>query len=368
MVDLDKLNTRSGPFVDPAAIEDAQRAAVLAGVLPSSNLAHVDDLPPKQAFREEVQRLFASSQIEGRSLLSVLLEVEANRAQPLVPAGSVSVTKCPDCDAKLDRPPHGPLAIDEEGANCPVCDATLYTTDTLRAHEAFRENGSNLEAAGRVMSVAERLILLALVSHLRARQRSTLGQMAFITDGPLALFGEVASIRHPLLRLLQQMAAAQLADGLGLPVMLGIEKSGHFQEHAEAIRDHISPGQLMLLDDEYLERYITFRGASAHGRDTYYGRHFFYRGAAGQMFTITVPPLGRIGAFAHEPFQLTDYPTLRATCATLDRIATRLYQNATIPVTLAHHYAAYPLAQAGRVLKLHAEEYLDRSQPAEAAA
>jgi hypothetical protein len=36
-----------------------------------------------------------------------------------------------------------------------------------------------------------------------------------------------------------------------------------------------------------------------------------------------------------------------------------MYENATIPVTLAHQYAAYPLSAAGRVLKLHAEEHLD---------
>jgi hypothetical protein len=39
----------------------------------------------------------------------------------------------------------------------------------------------------------------------------------------------------------------------------------------------------------------------------------------------------------------------------------RLYQDATIPVALAHKYAAYPLPTAGQVLKLHAEEHLDRA-------
>jgi hypothetical protein len=39
-----------------------------------------------------------------------------------------------------------------------------------------------------------------------------------------------------------------------------------------------------------------------------------------------------------------------------------MYENATIPVTLAHQYAAYPLSAAGRVLKLHAEEHLDEGR------
>ena len=95
-----------------------------------------------------------------------------------------------------------------------------------------------------------------------------------------------------------------------------------------------------------------------------YGRHFYYRGINGQMYTITVPPLGHVGAEAHGAFTAEDYPTLRATCSVLDRIGTRLYQDATIPVALAHKYVAYPLATAGRVLKLHAEEHLDRSPAA----
>jgi hypothetical protein len=55
---------------------------------------------------------------------------------------------------------------------------------------------------------------------------------------------------------------------------------------------------------------------------------------------------------------------LRATCSVLDAIGTRLYDDATILITLAHKYAAYPLTTAGQVLKLHAEEHLDRAMAA----
>jgi hypothetical protein len=231
--------------------------------------------------------------------------------------------------------------------------------DALRAHETFTEHGSNLEACSRVMSVAERLSSLALLVHLRERRPSALGEMAFITDGPLALFGEVAPIKRPLLRKLQAIAAEQGNHGFGLPIVLGLEKSGTFAEHGAAIAKHIPYGSLMKLDDAYVQRYITFRG-SPHGKDTYYGRHFFYRALSGQLHTLTVPPLGRLGVQAHETLDFEDYPTLRSTCELLDGIGTRLYENATVPVTLAHQYAAYPLAAAGRVLKLHAEEHLDK--------
>jgi hypothetical protein len=361
IVDLEKMRERRGPFADPVAIREAQHADVIAGVLPSSNLMRSDGTSPRQAFREEVSNLFAQSSVEGRNLLNVLLEVEAEREDVTTPAGTLVMHRCPntECQTVLDDPGHHFVPVGVNGTTCPACNEHLMATDALRVHETFNEHGANLEACGRVLSVAERLVLLTLLGHLQERRPSALGRMAFVTDGPLALFGEVAPIKRPLLRRLQRLATEQSARSFGLPVVLGLEKSGQFSEHAAAIRDHVPEGQLMVLTEDYVERYITFRG-SPHGADTYYGRHFFYRARNGSIFTMTVPPLGRIGATSTDAFALEDYPTLRATCEVLDRIGTRLYENATIPVALAHQWCAYPLAAAGHVLKLHAEEHLEK--------
>jgi hypothetical protein len=360
IVDLDRMRQRVGGFVDPAAIRDAQRIAVSAAMLPSSNLLRVDGTAPRTAFREEIDHLFRTTEVEGRSLLELLLEVEQDRENSDAPAGTVMLSHCPhpDCHGSVDGVP-----VPAAGACCPHCGEQLFVTDSLRTHETFTEQGSNQEACSRVMSAAERLISLAMLSHVQARRPSALDQMAFITDGPLALFGEVAPLKWPLLRRMQRLAASLRADELGLPVIVGIEKSGVFHDHAQAIREHVDEGMLMVPDESYTERYITFRG-STHGKDTYYGRHVFYRAASDQMYVLTVPPLGRVGAHAYEPFDPDDYPTLASTCAVLDRIGTRLYPDATIPVVLAHRYVAFPLETAGRVLKLHAEENLDRSAAA----
>lgn len=359
IVDLEKMRERDGPFADPVAIREAQQASVMAGVLPSSNLSRNDGTVPERAFREEVDSLFRSSIVEGRSLLDVLLEVEAERDDMQIPAGQLVMARCPACDKKIGDPKIAVVPVGPDGSACPHCGEGLLPTDALRVHETFKEHGSNLEACSRILSVAERLILLTLLGHLQDRLSSGMGQMAFITDGPLALFGEVAPIKRPLLRRLQRLTSEQQAQSFGLPVIVGIEKGGMFAEHAAAIRKHIPKGILMSPSDDYIQRYITFRD-SPHGSETYYGRHFFYRGRNGSGFTITVPPLGRLGASPGDEFQPGDYPTLRATCEMLDRIGTRLYENATIPVALAHQYAAYPLTSAGRVLKLHAEEHLSQ--------
>lgn len=373
IVNLDQLNERTGRFVDPVAIKQAQNAAVMSGVLPSSNLHHRDELPALVAFRRAVDNLFRSSEIEGgRTFLDMLIEIES--VHPGLSANHLAMEHCSnlECDAKLDR--RNPTKSGEhfvevgiDGAVCPNCGADLLAVDILRSHATFSENGTNIETCNRILSVAERLAALALLANLQERMPSILGSTSFITDGPLALFGSVAPLKKSFLLWMQQMAAKQVANGFDLPVIVGIEKGGRFQEHAQAIRPVIDEviaaagdtrgRRLMILSDEYVQQYITFRGET-HGLDTYYGRHFLYRSSTGAIYTITVPPLGATDVLPHHNFEEAHYPTLRATCDVLDRIGTRLYPDATIPVALAHEFAAYPLQNAGKVLKLHAEQHL----------
>jgi len=353
IVNLEKLRRRDGPFVDPARVRDSQRSSVMAAMLPGSNLPRIDGTAPDQAFREEVDNLFRSSRTNQRTLLEVLAHVQRHHEHAT--DDTVAIDWCPACGTDTRH-----VRIPPDGARCPSrrCQGPLFYTDVLRAHEAFNEQGSNLEAAGRVMAVAERLISIALMLRVLQRRPSALGSMAFITDGPLGLFGPPAKLKRPLLRVLQTVAVKLAETGCTPPVTVGIEKSGAFHDHGLAIADHIPERHLMLPDGEYIKRWIAST-KGAYGKDTYYGKHLYYRSAVGGIFTLSIPPLRAVGEEPHTVNSPDSFPTLRATCELLDRIGTRLYPNATIPVVLAHEYAAYPLDTAGHVLKLHAEEHLD---------
>jgi hypothetical protein len=364
LIDLNELHGSVGPFVDPVVIREAQEATVMAGVLPSSNIMRRDGTSPRRAFREAVDELLRTRHVEGRSLFEILLEVQAHR-QDTAGRPLAALAKCPrrDCGHELRDRAGDPLLFGEEGMCCPRCGEDVFFTDVLRAHETFREHAENREACGRVMSVAERLISLGFLEHAHASLRGTVGDVAIITDGPLALFGEVAKLKTGLLRRLQVIAEELRADELRLPVVVGIEQRGVFAEHARGIRSHIPPGTIMVPDEEYVERYITFRG-SPHGSETYYGRHFFYRSRDRGMHTLTIPPLGRRDALPNDGFDSADYPTLACTCALIDAIGTHLYEDATIPLVLAHRYAAYPAETAGEALRLRVKERHGRSEVA----
>lgn len=212
------------------------------------------------------------------------------------------------------------------------------------------------------MLAIEHLVLIGVTLAILDDAPQILEKCAFITDGSLALFGEVAPLRLGLLGGWRFIASELQGRGIAPPVVLGIEKTGYAADHLRALRDRIPPGALMRLPDEYLETYLR----ASSWKETYYGRKFFYVSETGQALVITVPPLG--AGFSPYPSDTsTDrsdpafYPTLKRTLLLLDKIGTRLYDNALIPVALAHSFAAYPLTTSTQVLRLLTEQTL-RSQ------
>jgi hypothetical protein len=121
----------------------------------------------------------------------------------------------------------------------------------------------------------------------------------------------------------------------------------------------------MRLPDSYIfSRILTVRSApsSTFGEDTYYGRKFFYKSNKGQMFTITIPCLDPALLGQHTADDPRCYATLSSTLTLLDEIGTKIYEDAVIPVALAHSYASIPLKTGSRVLTLLSQEFLGEGQ------
>ena len=64
------------------------------------------------------------------------------------------------------------------------------------------------------------------------------------------------------------------------PLILGIEKTGSFAEHAEIISKFLKPQTLMILTEDYIYKYILSSekpGSGEYGSETYYGQKMYYR-------------------------------------------------------------------------------------------
>jgi hypothetical protein len=362
--DLRMMLNQPGPFVSPARIADAVEQDVIPGFLPSSHLEHAVFSDPAEAFRAELFDFFANKQVNDRSLTSVLLRVQRQATSEDAAAARdsmIRVRRCPnpDCDAGSGRPEENVLVPALAVGECPACGRYVWPTDVLRLHEAFNPEGSNLEVLGRAMLAIEHLVLVGVALTILDDAPQILPQCAFITDGSLAQFGEVAPLRLGLLGAWRLIAHELQQRRLELPLVVGIEKTGFAVDHLRALRERFPPATLMRLTDEYLAERLRARS----WKETYYGRKFFYVSEAGQELVITIPPLG--ADFSPYPSDTTVdrslppyYPTLRRTLHLLDDVGTRLYDNALIPVALAHSFAAYPLTTATHVLRLLTEQTL----------
>jgi hypothetical protein len=344
-------------FVDPAVIQSAARESLVSVVLPSSNVCRKGATTVRDSWRIEMFEIFRDYHVEGQPLLDVLIRLLRFGGRTSTSGNEVLLRRCParpDCTAAN-------VAVPKDGARCPQCGEALFPTDSLRIHEEVQDLNTNLTALGRLRDLLEHLVMLCYLTYLFQRQPRVLSSVAFIMDGPLALFGPQAPLKRAILAYLRAMARELERNNYQMPLVLGIEKGGQFAEHASQIANYIPNRTVMRLPDSYIfQRILTTRSnpSFAFGEDTYYGRKFFYKTAKGQMLTITIPCLDAALLDRYESDDPMCYTTLPSTLAMLDEIGTNLYEDAVIPIALAHSYASIPLKTGSRVLTLLSRELL----------
>lgn len=338
------FDAREGSFVDPRRQAAAVERQIVNGVLPGSNISDPGS-SSVDTWRRELYELFRT---RGVSDFGGLVSMLDGLGRLYGETGTVEVGRCPE-EMCNERQISVPLA----GGQCSGCGAQIWPTDVLRTHEEFDEDGSNLTPVGRVMNFCERLLLSMYIEGFARSSPDSLGRGIFIADGPLALFGTVAPIKRRFVSWWQQMTTRLNERGALAPLVVGIEKSGAFVDHAAAMAEFLRPGDVLHMDDAYIRAHIApgKPGADPYGKDEFFGRKFIYKTSTDNVLVVTVPritgqPYAEAGCES-----LDQYPTLAKTLVILDDIQTRLYKDAVIPVALAHSAAALPLGTGTRVLE-----------------
>ena len=244
---------------------------------------------------------------------------------------------------------------------CKFCDYPLYSTDALRLHELFSPHESCEKMYGHVMTLLERLWL---IHALRAFERrgdewlKLIGRMAFIMDGPLAMYGTPAWISTPIRGELKRLNDAQKPlTGVDM-MILGIEKSGSFARHFEMIDTNeggtprFAAGRFLLLDDKYIRAHIVPSTEDRqYGGNTYFGRKLLYKSALGHRLVVNVACL------TDEQFDLKltahpdQFPRLADALSLLDEVSSNMYPNSVSPLIAANAEAAIPLHLGQNILE-----------------
>lgn len=360
MSNLDRLKAAgAGKYVDPRALRRAHDNTAFEQALPSTGLIH-PGMTGVNSWRFDLDRFLRTTKFDDAAQMTLADVLLLIHGEPGAALTSVELGRCPNphCGA-TDRDTN--LAVGSAGGTCPSCDGQLFLADVFRTHEEYNPEGSNLGPLTRAMNVVERLVTIGCVETLYHQRVDTLAQTIFITDGPLALHGIVAPLKRRFGEYVSKLGAGCEERGYpALPLMVGVEKSGQFVEHAALIVDRIPEGHVMNLPTAYINRITGRDPANRYGTDEFYGRRFIYRTTSGDALVITVPP--RPGVVPYEGAEgedLASYPSLRPICEVLDRVRTRLYPNAVIPVALAHSSASLPLGIGHSVLRTLLQQALD---------
>ncbi|MEU6405537.1 hypothetical protein [Streptomyces sp. NPDC046985] len=349
--------------IDPREVRKSHSEYAFDVALPGSQLTR-PGMSGVDTWRVELNDFLHSSRFDSNTEMTLadgLLALHGTRGKP---ASGIGLRVCPGCGQKAGS--SLALSAGKQGGSCPACNAHLYLSDVLRTHEEYNVEGSNFTPLGRVMNVAERLMSVCYLNFFADTAPEVLRHTLFITDGPLALFGPLAPLKRRFEEHLGNLSDWCTDQGLIPPLIVGIEKSGAFVEHAELIKDLIPPGHVMRLTNAYINRISGRPEGNEYGVDEFYGRRFIYRTRTGDPLVITVLPRSGLSPYDGNRPEVEGweaYPTLRLICEVLDSLRTRMYRHAVVPIALAHSAAALPLGVGRSVLTMMAQQNIPGLKP-----
>ena len=356
LVDMDHYADLIDPinrFVDPFKVADMHRSASpVTFTMPGSNIRYRGIDSVKSGFRRALYDQLIVDRSEsgsGQVLAQTLVELNDGRVQ---------ISSCPCCAGR------GGFTFDatELLRNCNACGAEVYVTDFLRLHEGISDFGDNASAMTRLMNAAEHLMLAGFILQVFDVQPQALANIAFVVDGPLGIFGEPAKLSQRIQALIFRVNARLEQLGLQPMLVLGLQKTGAVMDHARLMERFLPDGVLRTIDDDYRNQYITGGDSPSanFGNETYYGQDFLFKSERGRIFNFAIPypfkdkTFGGGGkAFANAKVELKRYGSLiERACDLIRHFEMDLYDNAIVPVALAHRHASISLVPGGKVLDL----------------
>ncbi len=338
-------------FVDPFKTAALHRnAQPVTYVLPGSNIKYRGSKTVKDGFRHAVYDQFTINRREASSRL-VLTETLL-----LLNSGRLTISKCPSCSTPIDFNFYSQQTV----RTCPRCGVNVYATDWLRLHEGISDFGDNTSAMTRMMNAVEHLLLSAFILELLNNSPAALSSIAFIIDGPLALFGEPAKLHQRLMSLIHEANTKMSALGYEPILIMGLQKTGNIMDHARLLEKYLPNGVMKVIDDAYRQTYITGSDTVSEnfGNETYYGQDFLFKTERGRIFNFALPyPFPDKGSnggdFATRKVMLDNYGSLiKRACDLIRYFELDLYENAIVPIALAHRHASISLVPGGKVLDL----------------
>lgn len=349
--------------VDPKEFHKIEQPDSIDSAFPGCNVVYKGQVSAQSSLRLALFETLKTVRMseDGETLLDTYEALL--KYKPATERQNCPVDDCQKDDRLFDRKP---------GQYVCACKLArpLYSTDALRIHEGMIPFAGNGAMFAEIMQVLERLWIVHVLRTMEAKNwLSSLQRLAFFLDGPLAVFGHPAWLSQAIYQELSRInAVCKKVNGGQDLLILGVIKTGIFVDHFAALdrTEAGSPGHfpkqsVCLLSDSYIKQNIIFSTSQKpYGRDTYFGREFFYKTKSGALLTANLPFLSedhRDGTKA-EPEQ---YPRLRDALNVLDHLISVRYPNAVTPLISAHAEASIPLGIGTKILERLAKDLVHQS-------
>lgn len=328
--DLAEVNASA--FIDPADMSKLKNIQRLKLAMPTKNVRFQDESTLKGTVLKSIFEFFRKNKLEEKSsLLDTFAwfifrrykqgdrtekEKRWNLAtNPLsVDGNSVSLI-----ETEMNR---------DYTFKCPETGGKIYLTDIFRFQEIIDEETGAAGILGYLVNTIEHIVIIHLIRQLLNIQPEMLKKVLFIKDGPTGFFGQTAPLHDPMNDLINWLLDKQ--DIL----LVGLEKSGAFVDHAQEIESKLKPGQALILTDDYIYRYILPGGGDPnrpYASTSNYGHKVIFKTRKGQMHVVSLP----VRELKKSP-TAADLPNLQVLLDNVEDLHCDMYDSALFPVALVN--------------------------------
>jgi hypothetical protein len=335
--DLEGLDKQS--FIDPADMAKLKHIQRLKFTLPVRNVALKSENTLTNSVRRTIYEFFRKKLDEGALIDSLRWFIFQEYDKSLA---EWTLGSCPICET-TPIPLRKAEMTKEYTFSCVHCGGEIYLTDVFRLHEAVDDELGAGGILAYVTTTIEQIVLLHLIRLILKKKPGLLEHILFIKDGPLAFFGQTANMHKPMRALVKY-----LFDNHNL-YLVGLEKSGAFVEHADEIADKLEDGSILILDNDYIYKYVLPGKAdpsNPYGRTTYYSNKVIFKASAGAMYVASLPTT-EIKANPTE----SDLHNLQTILTNVEKLKCDMYDNSLVPIALANKLVSLANHPSSKILQ-----------------
>lgn len=352
--DLDEMEKK--PFVSPSDINKLKKIDREKFVLPTKNVALKNGTDFKTTVREAIQDFFRKTHSGSSSILETLYWFIFELYNPSSTKKHHKLSKCPHCGTNNIQLEKDKINFTSYSWSCTniKCGKEILITDVFRLFEKVDNDVGALGIITYLESVTESFFIIHTIKSLLEIQDGLVDRFLFVKDGPLSFGGETANMHKSMQTLLTYLNNTCRIN------LVGVETSGAFVDHARQIKDRLTPGQVLLLDNGHIYKYIQVGNHKEHkyGDSSYYSGKFIYKSLDNRVYVLTLPVENHTAYYSRP--ELTDLKNIHEVLMNIDKLRCDIYENALIPVAVANKLISLTNHPSSNILERFAKKSMGR--------